>query len=111
MATKKLQLALNYTSSDEALAMLQQVGPYIDVIELGTPLLAAEGTKVIEIIQHNWPDKEVVVSGVRLESFGAMLNSPAGMVISADGICDSVDPAATAKVMRQALDTYNATAA
>lgn len=108
MDKKKLQLALNYTSSIEALAMLNQVGRYVDVIEIGAALIASEGIQAVETIQQAWPDKEIVISGIRLESFGATLNSAAGMVISAEGICDSADPRATAQLMRKALDAYNA---
>src|SRR5208283_4973188 len=36
--TMKLQLAIDLVSTPDALALLHKVAPYVDVIELGTPL-------------------------------------------------------------------------
>lgn len=107
MPAKKLKVTLDYETGADALAMLDKVGRYVDIIEVGGRLIAHEGLEAVEKIQRIWPDKEVVLGGVRLETLGAVLNSPAGMTISAEGLCDSVDPAATARIMRKALDTYN----
>lgn len=39
----KLQVAIDLLSTCDALTLLHKVGPYVDVIELGTPLIKQEG--------------------------------------------------------------------
>ena len=43
MANKKLQLAVDVLSTAEALEIVSEVGSYADIIEVGTPLIVAEG--------------------------------------------------------------------
>ena len=43
----KLQLAIDLLSVPDALALLHKVAPYVDVIELGTPLIKQEGLSVV----------------------------------------------------------------
>ena len=38
---KLLQVALDLFSTEEAFKVLDQVGEYVDIIELGTPLMIA----------------------------------------------------------------------
>jgi 3-hexulose-6-phosphate synthase len=48
----KLQLAIDLLSVPDALSLLHKVAPYVDVIELGTPLIKQEGSR--QLIQKNW---------------------------------------------------------
>lgn len=52
-----LQVALDCLSINEALSIARQVAEFIDVIEIGTPLLKAEGLKVVKALSEEFPDK------------------------------------------------------
>lgn len=53
----KLQVSLDLLSLDQAMNLLKEVAPYVDVIEAGTPLIKQEGLKVVETFKKNFPDK------------------------------------------------------
>ena len=57
----RLQLALDMLSSEIALAISQAVEPYVDIIEIGTPLLKHEGIGVLRLLRKNFPDKTLLV--------------------------------------------------
>lgn len=55
----KLQVAIDLLSTTEALTLLHEVAPYVDIIELGTPLVKQEGLSVVNYIKAAYPDKLV----------------------------------------------------
>lgn len=55
----KLQVSVDLLSLEQAMNMLQDVAPYVDVIEAGTPLIKQEGLKVVETFKKFFPDKLV----------------------------------------------------
>src|SRR5882757_5715943 len=55
----KLQVAVDLLSTADALALTNKVGPYVDIIELGTPLIKSAGLSAISAIKAAHPDKEV----------------------------------------------------
>lgn len=55
----KLQVALDLLSTADALKLLQKVAPYVDVIELGTPLIKQQGLSVVTNVKAAYPDKLV----------------------------------------------------
>ncbi len=55
----KLQVAIDLLSTSEALGLLHKVAPYVDVIELGTPLIKKEGLSVVTYMKAAYPDKLV----------------------------------------------------
>ena len=55
----KLQVALDLLTTADALAMARKVAPYVDIIELGTPLIKSEGVAVISALKAAHPDKEI----------------------------------------------------
>ena len=55
----KLQVAIDLLTTDEALALATKVAPYVDIIELGTPLIKNMGTAVITAMKNAHPDKLV----------------------------------------------------
>lgn len=57
--TKKLQVALDLTRAEDALSVLEKVARFVDIIELGTPLLIAEGARIIRIVKEKYPDKTI----------------------------------------------------
>lgn len=55
----KLQVAMDLLSVEDALALLSKVAEYVDVIELGTPLIKQEGLSAVTRIKQAYPDKTV----------------------------------------------------
>jgi 3-dehydro-L-gulonate-6-phosphate decarboxylase len=55
-----LQVALDYTSLPQALVMAAQVGPEVDIIEIGTPLCKAAGIEAIKAMREICPDKLIL---------------------------------------------------
>lgn len=55
----KLQVAIDLLNTEDAIALAKQVAPYIDIIELGTPLIKSEGLRAITAMKEAFPDKKV----------------------------------------------------
>ncbi|WP_316839882.1 3-hexulose-6-phosphate synthase [Pedobacter gandavensis] len=55
----KLQVAIDLLTTEEALALAAKVAPYVDIIELGTPLIKNMGAAVITAMKNAHPDKLV----------------------------------------------------
>ena len=55
----KLQVAIDLLTTTDAIALATKVAPYIDIIELGTPLIKSEGLAVITAMKKAFPDKLV----------------------------------------------------
>jgi len=55
----KLQVAIDLLTTEEALILAAKVAPYVDIIELGTPLIKNMGSAVITAMKNAHPDKLV----------------------------------------------------
>jgi 3-hexulose-6-phosphate synthase len=55
----KLQVAIDLLTTEDALALAGKVAPYVDIIELGTPLIKNMGSAVITAMKKAHPDKLV----------------------------------------------------
>ncbi|QYF73406.1 3-hexulose-6-phosphate synthase [Cryobacterium sp. PAMC25264] len=55
----KLQVAMDVLTTADALTLAGQVAPHVDIIELGTPLIKAEGMRAVTAIKQAHPDKIV----------------------------------------------------
>ena len=55
----KLQVAIDLLTTQDALALAAKIAPYIDIIELGTPLIKNEGIAVVTAMKQAHPDKFV----------------------------------------------------
>ncbi|MFD3260727.1 3-hexulose-6-phosphate synthase [Paenibacillus lentus] len=56
----KLQLALDELKLEEALEFAEKVKDYIDIIEIGTPFVIAEGMNAVKRFKERFPDKEIL---------------------------------------------------
>ena len=56
----KLQVALDFFTTEDALALMKLIHPYVDIIELGSPLMYAEGFSAIKVMKEEYPDKLVL---------------------------------------------------
>jgi len=57
----KLQLALDVLTSDKAIDLATQTRDYIDIIEIGTPLIKHEGIVLVKRMRELFPEKEILV--------------------------------------------------
>lgn len=55
----KLQVAIDLLTTEDALDLAGKVAEYVDIIELGTPLIKAAGLSVVTAIKEAHPDKIV----------------------------------------------------
>lgn len=69
---KLLQVALDLFSTEEALRVLEQVGEYVDIIELGTPLMIAEGARVVKTVKEKYPDK-IIFADIKVMDGGGVV--------------------------------------
>lgn len=54
-----LQVALDFEILDDALAISEEVAPFVDILEAGTPLIKSEGVRAIRALKDAHPDKLV----------------------------------------------------
>ena len=64
----KLQLALDVIDTGEALRVAEVAHDFVDLIEIGTPLLKHEGVSVIETMCRRFPDKPIVVDAKTMDA-------------------------------------------
>ena len=55
----QLQVAIDFLTAEDALALAAQVADSVDIIELGTPLIKAAGLSVVTAMKDAHPDKIV----------------------------------------------------
>src|SRR6478735_9465475 len=55
----KLQFAMDTLTTEAALELAAAAAPYVDILELGTPLIKSEGLSAITAIKSAHPDKVV----------------------------------------------------
>jgi 3-hexulose-6-phosphate synthase len=55
----KLQVAMDVLTTEAALTLAAQVAPYVDILELGTPLIKAAGLSAVRAIKDAHPTKIV----------------------------------------------------
>lgn len=67
----KLQVAIDLLSTEAALELAAKVAPYVDIIELGTPLIKQEGLKVVTAMKQAHPDK-LVFADMKTADTGAL---------------------------------------
>src|SRR5690606_576490 len=67
----KLQVAIDLLTTEAALELAAKVAPYVDIIELGTPLIKAEGLKVVTAMKSAHPDK-LVLADMKSADTGAL---------------------------------------
>ena len=57
----RLQVALDIEILDDALAIAKEVASFVDIFEVGTPLIISEGMRAIQALKDAHPDKLVCV--------------------------------------------------
>lgn len=59
----RLQLAMDTLSLEEAVELLHYISPYIDIAEIGTPLVYRSGLEAIRRIRAEFPDLYILCDG------------------------------------------------
>lgn len=67
----KLQVAMDVLTTDDALALAGKVAAYVDIIELGTPLIKSEGLAAVTAVKNAHPDK-IVFADLKTADAGAL---------------------------------------
>ncbi|MEM3399636.1 MAG: 3-hexulose-6-phosphate synthase [Candidatus Micrarchaeia archaeon] len=55
-----LQIALDFVDLDRAMRIAKEVEKYVDIIEVGTPLIKSEGMNAVRAMKKAFPDKPIV---------------------------------------------------
>ncbi|MDI6730035.1 MAG: orotidine 5'-phosphate decarboxylase [Candidatus Altarchaeum sp.] len=55
----KLQIALDFVELERAMNIAKEAENFIDIIEVGTPLIKSEGMNAVRTFRKNFPDKEI----------------------------------------------------
>lgn len=69
---KLLQAALDLFTAEDTLHILEEIGEYVDIIELGTPLMIAEGARVVKIVKEKYPDK-IIFADIKVMDGGGVV--------------------------------------
>jgi 3-hexulose-6-phosphate synthase len=70
MQMPKIQLALDTLDGDHALELAAQAGPYVDIIEAGTPLIKSVGIGIVKKLKEAHPDK-IILADLKSSDVGA----------------------------------------
>ena len=61
MATPLIQMAIDALDFDASLALAEEVAPYVDIFEIGTPCIKHNGVPLVEELRARFPDKLLLV--------------------------------------------------
>lgn len=56
----ELQLALDLVNTDEGIKLVKEVEPYIDIVEIGTPIIINEGLHAVKAMKEAFPSLKVL---------------------------------------------------
>lgn len=101
MAKPMLQIALDNLSSAQAIADAKRAEKHLDVIEVGTILLAAEGQNAIRALKKAFPGKKIVADG-KIADAGAVFGK---MFFEAGADYTTVICAAETPTLKQTIET------
>ncbi|WP_318434094.1 3-keto-L-gulonate-6-phosphate decarboxylase UlaD [Photobacterium leiognathi] len=101
-----IQIALDQTCLDDAMAVAEKVQSYVDVIEVGTILAFAEGMNAVKTLRAQYPD-HILVCDMKTTDGGAILSKMA-FEAGADWITVSAAAhIATIEVCKKVADEFN----
>ncbi|MEI7027714.1 3-hexulose-6-phosphate synthase [Paenibacillus sp. y28] len=87
----ELQLALDLVNIPEAIELVKEVEPYIDIVEIGTPVVINEGLHAVKAIKDAFPNLKVLADLKVMDAGGyeVMKASEAGAdIITILGVAD-----------------------
>lgn len=66
----KLQIALDDITLEQAFKLLEQTHEYLDIIEVGTPLMMEYGMMAVRKLKEHFPSKEILCDGKIMDAGG-----------------------------------------
>lgn len=66
----KLQLALDLVNTQGAIDMVSEVGKYVDVVEIGTPVIINEGLHAVKAVKDAFPEKTILADVKIMDAAG-----------------------------------------
>lgn len=66
----ELQLALDLVNTEEAIKVVDEVKDYIDIVEIGTPVVKIEGLKAVEEMKKAFPQLQVLADMKTMDAAG-----------------------------------------
>lgn len=61
MATPLIQMAIDALDFDASVALAEEVAPYVDIFEIGTPCIKHNGVPLVKELRARFPDKLLLV--------------------------------------------------
>lgn len=61
MSVPLIQVALDSLDFDATIALAEQVSPYVDIFEIGTPCIKHNGVRLVEEMRSRFPDQLILV--------------------------------------------------
>jgi 3-hexulose-6-phosphate synthase len=96
---KKLQAALDLFDTKSTLDVLEKIGAYVDIIEIGSPLCISEGMDVVRAVKQKYPGK-IVFADIKIMDGGGIM---AGIAFKAGADMVSVLAAAEDNTIKAAI--------
>jgi 3-hexulose-6-phosphate synthase len=102
--TRRLQLAIDTTSTADALKIAGEVHPYYDIAEIGTMLLIEQGLHALEAVKGRYPDKSCLAD-TKIADAG-YIEAPSAFRRGADivtvlGVSDDITVAGVVEAAKQ----------
>ncbi len=66
----ELQLALDLVNTEEAIKVVAEVQEYIDIVEIGTPVIKIEGLKAVKAVKEAFPHLQVLADMKTMDAAG-----------------------------------------
>ncbi|MBS3963911.1 MAG: orotidine 5'-phosphate decarboxylase, partial [Methylomonas sp.] len=61
MARPLIQMALDSLDFDQTVALADQVAPYVDIFEIGTPCIKYNGINLVKALRQRFPNQLLLV--------------------------------------------------
>mmetsp|Transcript_2227 Transcript_2227/g.3827 ORF Transcript_2227/g.3827 Transcript_2227/m.3827 type:complete len:214 (-) Transcript_2227:126-767(-) len=61
MAKALIQMALDSLDFDQTIALAEQVAPYVDILEVGTPCIKYNGLEIVTALKNKFPNNLILV--------------------------------------------------
>ncbi|MGR9071774.1 MAG: bifunctional 3-hexulose-6-phosphate synthase/6-phospho-3-hexuloisomerase [Gammaproteobacteria bacterium] len=107
MAKPLIQLAVDSLDFEQSIALAEEVAPYIDIIEIGTPCIKHNGVELVRAMKSRFPNKLLLVD---LKTMDAGEYEAAPFFAAGADICTvlGVSGLATIAGVIKAANAYNA---